>query len=131
MIGLRIPVLTYLLAIALTSAIARQGTAAESDSLRQVSNVLRSQADGMSTLDWSVIAVYAMGMLAIGWYYARRTENTDDYLLGGRKMAPLSVGLSLFATLLSTLSYLSAPGEMIRHGPIILLGTLAPLPLVI
>ncbi len=74
----------------------------------------------LSVLDWIVIGLYALGMLGVGWYYARRTETTDDYLLGGRNMKPLNVGLSLFATLLSTISYLAYPGEMIRYGPMVL-----------
>jgi SSS family solute:Na+ symporter len=74
----------------------------------------------LSVLDWTVIGLYAMGMLAVGWYYSRRTATTEDYLLGGRNMKPLNVGLSLFATLLSTISYLAYPGEMIRYGPMIL-----------
>ena len=84
---------------------------------------------GMAPLDWAVIALYALGMLGVGWYYARRTSTTDDYLLGGRNMAPWMVGLSLFATLLSTLSYLAVPGEMIKYGPMVLAQMIA-LPLV-
>jgi SSS family transporter len=34
-------------------------------------------------------------------------------------MSPLIIGLSLFATLSSTLSYLAYPGEMIKNGPMI------------
>ena len=74
----------------------------------------------MTNLDWMVIAAYACGMLAIGWYYSRRNVTTEDYLLGGRRMRPFSVGLSLFATLLSTISYLSWPGEIIKHGPMMM-----------
>jgi SSS family solute:Na+ symporter len=84
----------------------------------------------MKPLDWIVIAVYMVGMLAIGWYYARRAATADDYLLGGRNMRPVGVGLSLFASLLSTITYLSLPGEMIRHGPMMLTMVLA-FPLVI
>ena len=32
-------------------------------------------------------------------------------------MNPLMIGLSLFATLTSTLTYLAYPGEMIKNGP--------------
>ncbi|MBD3288107.1 Na+:solute symporter, partial [candidate division KSB1 bacterium] len=71
----------------------------------------------MSSIDWLVIAIYGIGMLAIGWYYARRTKNSEDYNLGGRIMNPTLVGLSLFASILSTLSYLAYPGEMIKNGP--------------
>jgi len=79
----------------------------------------------MPFFDWLVIGLYAAGMLAVGWYFARRTATTDDYLLGGRNMRPLGVGLSLFATLLSTITYLALPGEMIRYGPMILAVTCA------
>lgn len=75
---------------------------------------------GMTAYDWTVIVAYGVGLLAVGWYYARRTRTTEDYLLGGRSMRAGSVGLSLFATLLSTITYLAIPGEMIKHGPVIL-----------
>jgi len=84
----------------------------------------------MGWLDWAVIAGYFAGMLAIGWYYSRRTTTTDDYLLAGRSVGSLSAGLSLFASLFSTLSYLALPGEMIKHGPMLVTGTLAALPVV-
>ena len=84
--------------------------------------VERRQSSNMSMLDWMVVVVYAIGMLVVGIYYARRTSTADEYLLGGRNMRSWMVGLSLFATLLSTLSYLAWPGEMIKHGPMILLG---------
>ncbi len=76
----------------------------------------------MPTFDWVVVALYGFGMLAVGFFYAQRTRTAGDYLLGGRTMSPWMVGLSLFATMLSTLSYLAWPGEMIKNGPIILMG---------
>ena len=45
-------------------------------------------------------------------------------------MRSWTVGLSLFATLLSTISYLATPGEIIRYGPMILSG-MAAIPLII
>ena len=71
----------------------------------------------MRSMDLAVIALYALAMLAIGRYYKLRVQTGDDYLLGGRTMSPLMIGLSLFATLTSTLSYLAFPGEMIQNGP--------------
>lgn len=81
--------------------------------------------DQLSFLDWLVILSYIVGMLFIGWFYSRRNKTKDDYLLGGRKMNPIAIGISLFATLMSTLSYLTYPGETILHGPIILAGVLS------
>jgi solute:Na+ symporter, SSS family len=80
---------------------------------------------GMTLLDWIVIAAYAIGMLAVGWYYSNRTQDKDDYLLGGRDMRASSVGLSLFSTLFSTITYLALPGEIISKGPVILWSMMA------
>ena len=85
----------------------------------------RDEPQLLGWLDWSIIALYFAGMLAIGWFYSRRTQTADDYLLGGRRMQPWAVGLSLFATMLSTISYLSSPGEMIQHGPMYFVQILA------
>lgn len=70
-----------------------------------------------NSIDWIVIAGYLLGMLAVGFYYKRKIKSVDDYMLGSRKMKPWSVGLSLFATLFSAITYLAMPGEMIKHGP--------------
>jgi len=79
--------------------------------------VWKAQVPGV---DWAVTALYAAAMLAIGWHYSRRARTADDYLLGGREMKSSAIGLSLFATLVSSVSYLSWPGEMIQHGPMML-----------
>ncbi len=83
----------------------------------------------LAPIDWLVLILYAFGMLFIGWYYSKKNKTKEDYLLGGRAMNPTAVGISLFATLLSTLSYLTYPGELIKHGPVIFAGMIA-LPLV-
>lgn len=88
------------------------------------------RAPGMTGIDWAVLVVYAAGMLLIGWYFSRRTTSAEDYLLGGRKMNPLGLGLSLFATMLSAVTYLALPGEVIQHGPIFILGKIAAYPFV-
>lgn len=84
----------------------------------------RRQRYHIHAFDWGVIVLYGLAMLSIGWYYSRKTKNTEDYLLGGRKMNPIANGISLFATMISSLSYLSYPGEMIRNGPAVFIGML-------
>lgn len=71
----------------------------------------------MGLIDWLVIAAYGAVFVGVGAFYSRQNQTSDDFLLGGRRMSPVAVGLSLFATLVSTLSYLGNPGEMIAHGP--------------
>ncbi len=84
----------------------------------------RRQPLTFKALDWIVLAFYGISMMCVGWFYSR-VKNVEEYLLGGRDMKPWTVGISLFATLMSTLTYLAVPGEMIRHGPMILGGILS------
>lgn len=67
-------------------------------------------------LAWFVVGLSLVAMLGIGYVFARRQRTTDDYFLAGRRMPWLAVGLSSFATLTSTITYLAIPGEMIRNG---------------
>lgn len=78
-----------------------------------------------SILDWVIVLVYIFLMLLIGYLSSRKNKTVEDYILGGKKMNSFSIGISLFATLFSTLSYLSYPGEMIKYGPVFLVGILA------
>lgn len=79
----------------------------------------------LTSLDWIIIILYGIGMLAVGFYYSRKNKSADDYMLGGRGMKSWKVGISLFATMFSAITYLSLPGEMIKHGPMIFLLILA------
>lgn len=81
-------------------------------------------AAGLQTLDWIFVGIYAVAVVAIGWYYSRRQKDSSEFFTGGGNMSPGLVGISLFVTLFSTISYLAQPGEIIKHGPVILCGLL-------
>lgn len=80
---------------------------------------------GLTVIDWAIIAVYGIATIALGWYYSRRQKSTREYFVGTGRMNPWLVGVSLFATLLSTISYLSMPGEALGKGPVNMLSLLA------
>jgi SSS family solute:Na+ symporter len=82
--------------------------------------ILRRSHHSMAALDWVVIAIYLIGMLGIGAHYSRTNESREEYLLGGRRMKPWAVGLSYFATIFSTITYMSWPGEIVKNGPMLL-----------
>ena len=84
---------------------------------------------GLRLVDWLIIVAYAAGTLLLGWYYSRRQDSTREYFVCTGSMNPLLIGVSLFATLLSTISYLSMPGESLGKGPVYMT-TLLGLPLV-
>lgn len=80
---------------------------------------------GLQPVDWVLIAIYALSTIGLGVYFSRRQNSTDEYFVGSGKMNPLLIGVSLFATLLSSISYLSMPGESAGKGPVNLIGLLA------
>ena len=75
-------------------------------------------AEGLMPLDFAIVAFYAVMTLWLGWYYSRRQASTQEYFVGDGRMNPVLIGISLFATLLSTISYLSLPGETLGKGPV-------------
>ena len=84
-----------------------------------------STSSGLELLDYLAVAAYLAVTLAILYRAGRKQHDTEDFFLGGRSMPWLAVGLSIMATLLSTNTYLGAPGEMIRYGPAYFFGFLA------
>lgn len=82
-------------------------------------------SEGLARVDWLIISAYALGTIALGWYYSRRQNSTAEYFVGSGSMNPILVGVSLFATLLSTVSYLSMPGEALGKGPVNMTSMLA------
>ena len=61
---------------------------------------------GLGMVDWAIILVYAFATIGRGYYYSRKQKDVREYFVGSGKMNPMLVGVSLFATLLSTISYL-------------------------
>lgn len=85
---------------------------------------------GFGAADWLVLVVYAAALIGIGYHYSRRQTTTEEYFVGSRRLSPMLVGISLFATLYSTLSYFGSPGEIVQNGPVIIAVNLATVPLV-
>lgn len=80
---------------------------------------------GLTAVDWAIIFLYALGTVVLGYTYGRRQKTTREYFTGSGRMNPILIGFSMFATLLSTISYLAVPGEAISKGPGALVNFLA------
>ncbi|MEO6875230.1 MAG: sodium/solute symporter [Opitutaceae bacterium] len=85
---------------------------------------------GLVTADWLVLVGVALSLIAIGAYYTRRQKTAEEYFLADRNMSPFLVGISLYATICSTLTYLGLPGEVVQNGPVYLGATLVAFPAV-
>ncbi|MGE4563580.1 MAG: sodium/solute symporter [Victivallaceae bacterium] len=70
----------------------------------------------MTTLDYLIIAIYLVVVIGIGFFFSRKKETTENYLLGGRNMPYFAIGLSCTMSLLSSISIVMVPGEIYNHG---------------
>lgn len=71
---------------------------------------------GLRHADWAAVALYATAMAVIAWACSRKQATAEEFFLAQRRMPWFAVGLSIMATLVSTVSYVGIPGEVIRHG---------------
>ena len=67
-------------------------------------------------INYTVLAVYFIAMIAVGVMFSRKQHTTDDYFLAGRKMPWMVVGMSMFASLTSAISYLGAPATAYKEN---------------
>jgi SSS family transporter len=64
-------------------------------------------------LNWSVVIVYLAGMIAVGFWFMKReaASTTEAYFRGGQRVPSWVAGLSIFATMLSSLTFMGIPAR--------------------
>ncbi len=62
-------------------------------------------------IDWIVLIAYFAGTLGIGAYFYNRARHEEGYTAANRSLPGWICGLSIFATFLSSISYLALPGK--------------------
>jgi solute:Na+ symporter, SSS family len=62
-------------------------------------------------IDWTILVVYLGSMVGLGAYFSRKESSTENFFLGGRNMPWWAVGISIFATQLSAITYIAIPGR--------------------
>jgi len=62
-------------------------------------------------INWSVVILYLLLMVFIGYYFMRREEGTDTFFRGGQKIPWWAAGMSIFATMLSAITYMALPAK--------------------
>ncbi|MCD8208200.1 MAG: hypothetical protein LUD72_09720, partial [Bacteroidales bacterium] len=60
-------------------------------------------------VNYAVIVIYLLGMMCLGFYFYRRSKTTDHFFKGGGKIPWWAAGISIFATALSAITFLSIP----------------------
>lgn len=70
----------------------------------------------MSQLDWIVLVVTLLAIIAYGLYKSRTSHNLDGYFLSNRSLPWGLVLLSIMGTQASAITFLSAPGQAYTDG---------------
>lgn len=62
-------------------------------------------------LNYTTLGVYLSAMVGIGWFCARRNKNTDDYFKAAGRIPWWAAGLSIYATMLSSITFMAIPAK--------------------
>jgi solute:Na+ symporter, SSS family len=73
-------------------------------------------------VNFSVLTIYLLAMVGVGVYFARKNKNTDDYFRGGQQIAWWAAGCSIFATMLSSITYMAIPAKAFAQDMVYMLG---------
>src|SRR5436190_6406211 len=61
-------------------------------------------------VDIIIILAYLAAMVGIGFYFSKRNKNTDQFTRASGKIPGWAIGLSIYATFLSSNTFLGVPG---------------------
>ncbi len=76
-----------------------------------VTHIEVSNEKSFGWLNWAVLALYLIGMLAMGIYFMRKENGADDFFKGGGRIPWWAAGISIYATMLSAITYMTIPAK--------------------
>lgn len=62
-------------------------------------------------INWTVLIAYLVGMVLLGYYFMRREGDADDFFKGGGRIPWWAAGISIYATMLSAITYMAYPAK--------------------
>jgi SSS family solute:Na+ symporter len=72
--------------------------------------------DVLTGLDWAVLTAYLVGIVGLGLWAGRGNRRMGDFFLAGRSMSWWAVGLSVMATQISAITFVSTTGQGYSDG---------------
>src|SRR4051812_47087360 len=67
--------------------------------------------DSLRWLDLVVIVVYMLAMLGVGRWFSRRQTSTETYFVAKRSIPHWAMGISIYATLITSITFIAYPGS--------------------
>ncbi len=71
----------------------------------------RPPARAFGWVNYSVLGVYLLSLVAMGVYFSRRERSTEDFFKAGRRVPWWAAGLSIFGTQLSAITFMAIPAK--------------------
>jgi SSS family solute:Na+ symporter len=68
-------------------------------------------SSSLSVIDLTVLVIYLAGMVAMGVWLGRKNTSPDQYMKAGGAIPGWAVGISIFGTYVSSISFLALPGK--------------------
>ncbi len=62
-------------------------------------------------VNFAVVVIYLAAILLMGVYFTRRNKSTEDYFRAGKKIPWWAAGCSIFATMLSSITFMAIPAK--------------------
>ena len=75
-------------------------------------------------INFAVLIVYLLAMVGVGVWFTRKNKNTDDYFRGGKRVVWWAAACSIFATMLSSITYMAIPAKAYAQDWVYLVGNL-------
>ncbi len=75
-------------------------------------------------INMSIVVVYLLAMVGIGVFFTFRNKSTDDYFRGGKHIPWWAAGCSIFATMLSSITYMAVPAKAFAQDWVYAVGNL-------
>ena len=77
----------------------------------QVSRIEIKHKAHFGLANWTVLALYLLAMLGMGIYFMRRENGAEDFFKGGGRVPWWAAGISIYATMLSAITYMAIPAK--------------------
>lgn len=82
-------------------------------------------------IDISIVIISVILTIGVGFYFANKQKNSHHYFAGGNDIPAWAIGMSIFATLISSVTFLAYPAASYKSNWILLVqGLMVPIILV-
>ncbi len=76
-----------------------------------VTHIEVSNDKSFGWVNWTVLIFYLVAMLGMGIYFMRKENGADDFFKGGGRIPWWAAGISIYATMLSAITYMTIPAK--------------------